>query len=405
MHLAIVSYTFPPSKEIGGRRWAKFSKEISKRGYEVTVVCTGDSVNNEWYQKEFPHVDFMLLPKKYPHWLTGYTKSFAEKLLYFFSTRLLAPLTKKNLFDRGFVWQRTMLKALENLHGKRPIDVLVVTGAPYSLLYYGSLFKMRHKEILFVGDLRDPWTWGSYYGFSDLALHKKKYQEKQERITLEFCDAMCYTTQHIGDFLKKKYPEFRSKLHLIPHAYDPDKFMNITTSTKRQGFIYGGSLYPGIENYLRRFANILKANPGCGFKWDIYTGTHYPLINSIFETENVKLHPLIPEEQLFQHIANSAAYLVFFPITDKDLISTKFFEIIRTGTPIVYIGEEGEVGRMVRQNNLGIHILPSDMESQLPKYLNGQVPFKDGSFNISQYSFPAVTESFLKLLEPNTNSS
>jgi len=399
MHFTIVSYTFPPSNDIGGRRWAKFSQHLAKKGHEVTVLCADNVINDEFYEKEFPGINVKVLPKCYPDWLSGFAKSLKEKVLYKFYSGFLNPFTKQNLFDKGFAWKKTMLTELENTHLKNPIDVLVVTGAPFSLLYYGSLFKKLHKEIEYVADLRDPWTWGSYYGIPNLSRFKKKYQEMSEYKTLEACDMVCYPTEHMGNVLKGLYPSFSSKLYLLPHAYDPDKFPNVPQHEKREGFIYGGSLYPGIEDYIKHLGEIVKANPDSGFMWNIYTGTNYPLIDSNFANGCIQKHKFVPEEQLFQKIKNSSAYLAFFPPTDKDLISTKFFEIIYTQTPILYIGDEGDVGRFVRENRVGVHILPENMKRDLPKYLSGNVPFEKGYFDVAQYTFDSVTENFLIALK------
>ena len=399
MHFTIVSYTFPPSTEIGGRRWAKFSKHLVQSGHEVTVICANNVINQEFYEKEFPGIDVKVLPKCYPDWLSGVTKSLREKLLYLIYTRIVSHLTKQNLFDRGYAWKKTMLTELENVHHKKPIDVMVVTGAPFSLLYYGSLFKMRYREIQYVVDFRDPWTWGSYYGIPTLSSIKKKYQDLSEYKTMEVCDMVCYPIENMGVVLKEKYPAFSSKLYLLPHAYDPDKFPSFSKEEKREGFIYGGTLYDGIEKYIKELAEIVMANPNSGFKWDIYSGTNYPLINSDFANGSIQKHSFITEEQLFQKITKSAAYLVFFPNTDKDLISTKFFEIIYTQTPIVYIGDEGDVGKFIRDNRLGVHILPENMKRDLPKYLSGNVPFEKDYFDVTQYTFSSVTEKFLLALK------
>ncbi|MBK7818313.1 MAG: hypothetical protein IPJ60_12810 [Sphingobacteriaceae bacterium] len=89
------------------------------------------------------------------------------------SIRLINPLIKQNLFDRGYAWRKPLLNELEGIHRNKPIDVLVVTGAPFSLLYYGAEFKMRHKEIKYVVDFRDPWTWGGITEYR-LCRHSRK---------------------------------------------------------------------------------------------------------------------------------------------------------------------------------------------------------------------------------------
>lgn len=403
MHFAIVSYTFPPSIDIGGRRWAKFSQQLVKRGHEVTVICSGTLVDYDWYKHEYAGVKVIPLPKRYPEWLGGFTKSLYEKVAYKFYISILSHFTKQNLFDRGFAWKKTMLGALEIIHDKKPIDTLIVTGAPFSLLYYGSIFKKRHPEIQYVTDLRDPWTWGSYYGIPNLSKEKKKYQHFSELEAIKASDMVCYPTEHMGNVLKAKYPSHSSKFYLLPHAYDPEKFPRLNSEVKRQGFVYGGTLYDGIEEYLKTLDVIVKENPASGFSWDIYTGTNYPLINSQFANGGVKKHGFIPEDKLFEKIQSSSAYLAFFPVMDKDLVSTKFFEIINTQTPIVYIGEEGEVGKFIRENKLGVHILPENMRRDLPKYLGGNIPFEKDYFDVSKYTFSSVTDNFLAALKDFKN--
>ncbi|NQY09174.1 MAG: hypothetical protein HRT71_06620 [Flavobacteriales bacterium] len=102
---------------------------------------------------------------------------------------------------------------------------------------------------------------------------------------------------------------------------------------------------------------------------------------------------------MFKRIGNSAAYLVVFNEGDKDLISTKFFEIVYLCTPILFIGADGAVGKFITDNRIGVHILPENIEQELPQYLNGNVPFEKGCFNVDQYTFPVVTDKFLEVLK------
>ena len=399
MHFAIVSYTFPPSKAIGGRRWAKFSQQLAKKGHEVTVVTANIGGDSSFYEKEFQGIKFKFLPKNYPEWLIGNSKNLFEKVLYWITTKLLAPLVKQNFFDKGIAWKRSLLNTLNFINSLSNIDVLIATGGPFSLLYYCTYFKRKNSNIKLVCDLRDPWTWGYLYGMKEMSKRKRKYQLFQELEVVKNSDFVSAPTKQMINTLNEFYSEYSAKLLLLPHAFEPHKFSKPSFNAKRKGFIYGGTLYGGIEGYLKKLAIVLNDNPGSSFYWSIYSGAGRALIEDKFQNNKVSFHDFIPEEALFKRIMESSAYLVFYPPTDKDLISTKFFEIVYCGTPIIYIGEEGEVGKFVRENNLGVHILPEKIESEMPKYLNGNIPFEIGLFDVSKYTFSNVADSFIETLK------
>ena len=403
MHFVIVSYTFPPSKGIGGRRWAKFSQYLKKQGNKVTVVTADVGDEKDFYDKEFKDIQIIRLPKRYPNWLNGEVNSLEEKIKYFFYTRVLAKLDKRNFFDTAYKWESQLIKTLDDLYRNSSFDVLVVTGAPFSLMAYGATFKKSHQKLKYVIDFRDPWTWGDYYGMSEMNNKKRNFQKYQEGFAIENADLICFPTANMGERLKALYPNHSQKMSLLPHAYDTEKFKEINLNSDRSGFIYGGTLYNGIESYLTDLANVLNENPNSSFKWDIYTGTKFPVIEKLFRKDQVRLNGFVDESVLFAKIASAKAYLAFFPETDKDLVSTKFFEIIYTNTPILYVGEEGEVAKFIRENRLGVHILPENITKELPNYLNGNVPFEKNYFDVTQFTFENVTKDFVRTIEAEIN--
>lgn len=403
MHFVIVSYTFPPSKEIGGRRWAKFSKELRNAGLQVSVICSKENDYKESDLKEYAGITINHLPKYYPVWLEGHAKTLFEKIAYKLCVSVLSKFIKNNIFDRGVAWKKPLIATLNKINKSKPIDVLIVSGAPFSLLYYASKFKLENKNVVYIADIRDPWTWGNLFGIPNMSAQKKQFQEYMELTAIKTCDMFVYPTKNMGDFLLQKYKDYTDKFYLLPHAYEPDKFKNIVKTNPKKGFIYGGTLYSAIDDYIKDLEVIVNQNLDTTFNWEIYTSTEYPLISSGFANGRIKVYGLIPETELFQKIANAKAYLAFFPPSDKDLISTKFFEIVYIGTPIIYVGEEGEVARFIRENKLGVHILPKNLMDELPKYIDGEIPVENNSFDVTKYSFTNVTKEFLKILQHKFN--
>jgi glycosyltransferase involved in cell wall biosynthesis len=399
LKITIVTYTFPPSNEIGGRRWAKLSQYLSKLGHDVGVICSDYGVDNKWYDSDFKDIDINTLPKNYPDWLNGINLTFKQKCFYHLTILASRLFSKNNIFDKSIAWETPLLEILETIYNKKGIDVLVMTGGPFSLLHYGTLFKEKHKEVKLVCDFRDQWTWGSLYGMENLPTRQKSYQEFQETRVMEFADIISYSTQSIGDYLIKKYPQSAQNLYLLPHAFDPIKFSKLDDTADRSGFIYGGTIYDGLEPIFNKLLKLLNKDNFNNFKWDIYTNHSYPLLQIEKAKSKIKLLPFIPEEDLFVKIKNAKAYLVFFPESEKDIISTKFCEIIYTQTPIIYVGEEGAVSKFIKEKKVGIHILPENIDNELPLYINGDVPVDFSFFDINQFSFPLVTKGFSDKLE------
>ena len=399
MNITIVSYTFPPSNEIGGRRWAKFSIYLAKLGHNVTVVCAKHGGDKEWYEHEFKGIQIEILPKLYPEWLYGGNLNFQQKVYYFIQSKAYKLFFKNNLFDRAKNWKKPLHERLEKIHKENQIDYLVTTGGPFSILYFGTLFKQKYSNVKLISDLRDPWTWGVLYGIPNMTPRQKKYQNSLEEKVVRTSDIVTFPTQSMGDFLKEKYFTIDKKLYLLPHAYDPSKFELLKESKNRSGFIYGGTIYDGLVPVFEKLVKMIEKGLMPDFNWDIFTNQNYELLENPIVSSHIRIQSFIPETELFSKISNAKAYLVFFPESEKDLISTKFYEIIYTQTPIIYIGVEGAVGQFIRENRVGVHILPENIELELPKYINGDIKVDFTFFDVCQYSFPKVTQLLVENLK------
>ncbi len=319
------------------------------------------------------------------------------KIKYHLTTRVYSKLIKHNVFDSGFRDEKPMFQALEYIHKSNKIDYLIVTGAPFSLLYFGTKFKIKFPEIKLISDFRDPWTWGTYYGLETLSSKQKKFQRFMEATTLSNSDIICYPTKEVGDIIKEAHPKFAKKLTLVPHAYDRHKIEGIPEPESRSGFIYGGSIYQGIEPYLEKTANVIKSLND--FKWNIYSNYLPKVVQDIFDSNSVVFHGFVDERTLFKKIKASIGYLAYFPPTDKDMVSTKFFEIIYLQTPIIIVVEEGAISKFIKENEVGVHILPENIETELPTYLNGNIPFNKDKFDVTEYDFETVTQNFVEVCE------
>ena len=68
--ILIICHSFPPNSGIGGRRWAKFAKELAHRGYTVHVIrnSTTARVRTSLWTNDVknPNIIAHPLPDRYP---------------------------------------------------------------------------------------------------------------------------------------------------------------------------------------------------------------------------------------------------------------------------------------------------------------------------------------------------
>lgn len=362
----LVCYSFPPNPGVGGRRWAKISKYLKRLGVTPVVLMKrpDKGAASPWSQ-DVIGIETIEIKPVYPDILNQNVKSVADKLLYRFCLFLLGLITRSNFYDRTVLMKgaigRTLKKYLDSYH----IPNLIITGAPFSLLYYGAILKKKNPEIYFVADIRDSWLNDNYYGFG-LISEKRKLIEKQRLLmVLKYADKIIVPYR----FLQEDYAAMGGgeRVVLHEHGYDEDiagfYYQQIHRENK---FVNFGSQYFGLETLMN---NLCKAIPNAGFKVEFYTSDYK--YKSIFEKNSetkdlVNFRQSVSEAEVMKIMKESRAAILFTNEKIKDMISTKYVETAATRTPIVVIGKMGEASNFVEENRLGIFIDETEIAIKFP---------------------------------------
>jgi glycosyltransferase involved in cell wall biosynthesis len=381
----IISYTFPPSSGIGGRRWAKFGKYLEREGFKVFVLAAQNRelVDSPWLN-DIVNLKIYTFKSIYPQVLLRPHKSLLERFIRFLASRILPYLTKGTIYDRSFLDKKSILRLATKIISENNIENIVVTGAPFNLLYYGALLKKRFKFLNFVADLRDPWLNNDNYGFKTLSASRKKFEESIFEKVVQEANYITIPSPSMKDFIINFNPKLEDKIEVLPHGYDEDDFLEINfmkKDTKRVKLIYGGTLYEGIETHFNAVLQTIKFNKKISF--DIYSPFPY-YKNLVIEkgvSSNVAYNEMIPNKALMNKITQADFYLMMYPKKFKDFLTTKFFEIVYLRIPIIYIGYPGEIWNFIRDNNIGITLFPELAEKDLPNLLQNGNHFPLTKFN------------------------
>ncbi len=402
--ILLISYTFPPYPGIGGRRWAKFAKYLSHAGYVVHVVCAKNPFNeiSLWNVdiKSSKNIKIYELDDSYPIILSQIPKTIYQKLKYKFALLKVKIFTKGTPYDKGIFWKKNMLKVCNKIITEHNIQNVVVSCAPFSCAYNALALKDIHKEINLIVDFRDPWTWGTGYGFSTLSENRLHFEKNKEKLVIENMDCILVPTDEMKNYLDKVYPQFTNKILILPHAYDKDE---ITLTPKNPSgslrLLVYGTLYENLDDIFDKISHELKET-NISIKLDVYSSkSRY---KHFFETKElygncVNYYDLIPPQQLFNELKNYDYVLIIQPDYAKDFITTKIYEIIYSRTPIILIANKGRLFDFISQNQLGLCFHPNKLKAVFQEIANASAEaFRLKDFNISDYSFDSVTSTLVK---------
>ena len=143
----LLCWDFPPNDGIGGRRWAKMSKWLLKSGHEIHVIKSKSKVGNQnsaWLsdvESDQIHIYEVntYLPVK---WLNSKENKFSDKLKYKFAAIYLTFFSKGTIYDKAIGKERDVLKLASKIIELNKIENVIVTGAPFNLMYYAAKIKL-----------------------------------------------------------------------------------------------------------------------------------------------------------------------------------------------------------------------------------------------------------------------
>ncbi|GAB4413833.1 MAG: glycosyltransferase [Bacteroidia bacterium] len=415
-HLLILSYVFPPYPGIGGRRWAKFAKYLSRVGYGVHVVAAQNpfASTSQW-QQDIAGLDVTYLPTHFPAVLgEKEAATLAFKLRY--KTALLASRmrTRANYYDRAAFWKADMLRAASRLIEQHDIRYVMATGAPFHLLHHALALKHRYPGLKLLCDFRDPWTDGEYlFGMNSLGPARLEAERQMEREVLAQADVVTSVADSIVAQLATKVPGAATRFETLLNGFDPEDFPATTQHTQPDGmvrFVLTGSLYPDIDYIfvplLDALVRLRSEAPAqyARLAFDFYGQAqrhHQQLVERRDLGEAVRFHGPISLEAVYRVLAASTFTMLFLHEHLAFSRSTKFYEYLAAGRKIVVFSAPGETAAHVEGEGIGYGVAPDEVYTRLLTLIDeadqGRMQ-PNPAYDIAPYSVPGLTGRLLHLL-------
>lgn len=414
--ILLLCHAFPPVAGIGGRRWAKFAKELARRGHTVHVVRSetpADGKESLWADDvRHPNIIHHPIPARFPEVMTRWPlTSVWDKLMYRAWLRILPLRTKGNYYDAACLSRKDVLREASRLIREHGIRQVVATGAPFHILVFGAEIKKRFPDVHLVVDIRDEWVSGRHYGLASISQRRRRVEQEFEATVVQMADVVTSPHETVLAYLKRTYGKRSGQAILLPHAVDPDEFDSNTTIGQEGRFrmMYAGSLYgeKEAEHYfqtlLEALSSLRQDAPAhftrCSL--DLYItspNTSVPVqrVQEHGMADHVHFHAPLPPKAIFHRLAMADLVLTFIPSKNKDILGTKFHEVFYLRRPILHIGEPGLVSRTILERRLGDSVRVEELATELPRIIRGERKIEiDTEADHSEFLLGPVTDRLI----------
>lgn len=331
--ILIVCRAFYPENTPRSFRSTELAKEFSRQGHEVTVLLPNKSRVHEEFEKEY-RLAIRNMGK-----LRWKTPSFGNgrygKLLNRAVTRLLLLSMEFPAIELMFLVPKALQKEQNN-------DMLISIAVPYPIHWGVAKAWKKSQKIakIWVADCGDP-----YMGNTTDSFRKWFYFAWMEKWFMRKAD---FVTIPVESAREAYYPEFHSKISIIPQGFQIEK-TDCPESYKKNEipyFIYAGGFIPGLRDP-RPFLDYL-CTVNSDFKFFIYTNNRV-----LIDTYQDKLKgKLIISDYILREILlkklGTMDFIINFDNNTSTALPSKLIDYSISGRPVLNITKELDTNKIDR---------------------------------------------------------
>jgi glycosyltransferase involved in cell wall biosynthesis len=363
--ILMISYYYPPLSDVGGVRALAFSRHLREFGWEPYVVsvknpdkhwCIPESTMPPEGVKTYYTRSLMNLT-----WLTGKLNGLLARILRPFGITLTRPIVGDLICipDQFIGWvPLTVLKGFKLIKAER-IDMIYVSCKPFSSALIGLFLKLLTRKPL-VLEFRDP--------VSPLFLNSKdKYYrrmptfriiKKIEEMTLKHADKLILVTEETRDLYESFFPFVTDKMSVIYNGFMEEYFLEKPEPFERFTIVYSGNFYQDFippDPFFQALKKIVTEDETMKKKIDfVYVGARAPWLTAMAEKydlqDMMRITGYVSRQKSIEYICRSSALLLRIV---PGMISTKLFEGLAAGVPMLALIREGEAAGLIRKYSSG----------------------------------------------------
>lgn len=398
MKVLVVCYVFPPSPGIGGRRWAKFAKYLSRNGASVSVLSAkpAKGASSPW-SKDLQHADVSqhYFDAHYPQVLSTYPTTIFRKLEYRYWIMRAKIQYSGNYYDRSINCKQALQEKILEIYQTERFDKLIVSAGPFAYLNHVLELKPRLDGVQFVADFRDPWTNNkTAYGFANLPSERLSYERGLEDKVVKGFDRITTVSFVMSAYFEK----FRTDgVHSLPNGYDPEDFEDAEmVAADPTTIVFVGTVYDKSIDRVSEFLHSLPREIQVHF----YGDSPQALGTRFKGTSSVHFHGIVPLEVAHQKIRGAGFVMLALTEDINYSFSTKFCEYVAMEKKIIVCSNDGSTARFITEQHIGFHFEGAKDKTDLLQYLQQPGAVPDYAKVKEKFNVVSLTTDLEQLLCP-----
>jgi Glycosyltransferase Family 4 len=364
--ILVVSSSFYPQLSPRSFRTTELVKEMARQGHQVTLYTLKDAaVLQDELAKQMGFTIKDLGKLHYPkinidhanRWVSLFKRALNRAMLMLFEYPDI------ELFFK-------VKHALKNENG---YELLISIAVPFPVHWGAAKALSKNKQLTktWVADCGDPYMGNKADSFKKLFYFK--YIEKW------FCRTADYLTVPTTDSVPGYYPEFHTKIKVIPQGFNFDDTPVYTGTIKNEvpTFAYAGAFIAGIRDP-RELLELLVQYPK-PYKFIIYTN-HTHLVEPYIQpsANRIELRQYIPRKELLFELSKMD-FLINFTNSNAVQTPSKLIDYAIAKRPVLSV-DTGKPDAVT-----------------LDEFLNGNYSRQFSTGNIEQYNIKNVASRFIEL--------
>lgn len=371
----LVAYDFPPRGAAGVFRVAKFARYLPEWGWEPVVVTVADAG---------PHPDPALLDEL-PPGIEILRVGAATRARPSAAAVPVAPgqgwrssPRRWIVPDPQIVWIPGAVRAAAERLKRGGIAAIMTSAPPFSTSLVGYILKRMHPHLPWLMDMRDLWSEGP----DQRLLLPYKLNRSLEQLCLRTADHTTVVTEGVRQLMIRRLAADPERMTTLTNGFDPNDLPSPLLGRERAANGAGprplllqyvgtisGMRTPASEGFFTALRRLQREGVDSGQLRVQLIGSFAPPVHrwaeELVAAGIVEILPFLPHSEAIRGMAGADALLLI--LTDdwegRVVHTSKLFEYLAVGRPILAVAPPGEVTRLLEQEQAGVWASPGDVDA------------------------------------------